>query len=120
MRLDDFKREVHPGTERARRFTAEVTVTDQGSEQKKIITMNEPLRSRGYALFQQSFDMQQDSGGQVRERSTIQVVQNPSDHWPLISCITAGIGLLIHMVWQLTRFLRRQEKTDPRTADATA
>ena len=120
VRLDDFKREVHPGTERARRFTAEVTVTDQGSEQKKIITMNEPLRSRGYALFQQSFDMQQDSGGQVRERSTIQVVQNPSDHWPLISCITAGIGLLIHMVWQLTRFLRRQEKTDPRTADATA
>jgi len=116
VRLDDFQREVHPGTERARRFTAEVTVTDQGSEQKRIITMNEPLRSRGYALFQQSFDMQQDEGGKVRERSTIQVVQNPSDHWPLVSCITAGIGLLIHMVWQLVRFLRKQSKT----ADAIA
>lgn len=118
VRLDDFKREVHPGTEKARRFTAEVTVTDRGAEQKKIITMNEPLRSRGYALFQQSFDMSQGEGGAVRERSTIQVVQNPSDHWPLISCITAGIGLLIHMVWMLVRFLRREGKTQPQPVPA--
>lgn len=110
VRLDDFKREVHPGTEKARRFTAEVTVHDRGNDLKKIITMNEPLRSRGYALFQQSFDMGQGEDGAVRESSTIQVVQNPSDHWPLISCIAAGIGLLIHMIWQLVRYLRRAGK----------
>lgn len=110
VKLDDFRREVHPGTEKARKFTAEVTVTDRGQEMKKIITMNEPLRSRGFALFQSAFDMQQGDDGAVRESSTIQVVQNPSDHWPLISCIGAGIGLLIHMVWQLVRYLRRAAK----------
>lgn len=116
VRLDDFKREVHPGTEKARRFTAEVTVTDEGREMKKIITMNEPLRSRGFALFQQSFDMGQNDDGSVRESSTIQVVQNPSDHWPLIACIGAGIGLLIHMVWQLVRYLKRASRAEAATA----
>ncbi len=110
VRLDDFKREVHPGTQKARRFTAEITVTDRGNDLKKIITMNEPLRSRGFALFQQSFDMGQGEDGTVRESSTLQVVQNPSDHWPLISCIAAGIGLLIHMIWQLVRYLCRAAK----------
>jgi ResB-like family len=113
VKLDDFKREVHPGTEKARRFTAEVTVNDRGNDLKKIITMNEPLRSRGFALFQQSFDMGQGEDGSVRESSTIQVVQNPSDHWPLISCIAAGIGLLIHMIWQLVRYLRKAAKENP-------
>jgi hypothetical protein len=120
MRLDDFQREVHPGTDRARRFTSEVTVIEDGSEKKKIITMNEPLRSRGYALFQQSFDMREASDGSIRESSTFQIVQNPSDHWPLIACITAGIGLLIHMVWQLVRFLRKSSvrASDPAPAAA--
>lgn len=110
VKLDHFKREVHPGTEKARKFTSEVTVVEHGQEMKKIITMNEPLRSRGYALFQQSFDMGQNDDGSVRTSSTLQVVQNPSDHWPLISCIGAGIGLLIHMVWQLVRFLGRESR----------
>jgi hypothetical protein len=116
VKLDDFKREVHPGTEKARRFTAEVTVHDRGNDLKKIITMNEPLRSRGFALFQQSFDMGQGEDGSVRESSTIQVVQNPSDHWPLISCIAAGIGLLIHMIWQLVRYLRKAAKESEHAA----
>ncbi len=116
IRLDDFKREVHPGTERARKFTSDITVIEDGSEKKKIVTMNEPLRSRGYAIFQQSFDMGQNADGSIRESSQFQIARNPSDHWPLISCITATIGLLIHMVWQLVRFLRRSSKHNPATA----
>ena len=106
LRLDKFEREVHPGTENARRFTSHVTVTEGNRDQKRIVTMNEPLRSNGLALFQQSFDMQETAGGIVK-RSQFQVVRNPSDHWPLISCITAGIGLLIHVLWRLVRYLRR-------------
>lgn len=115
VKLDKFEREVHPGTEQARRFTSHVTVSEEGSEHKRIITMNEPLRSRGFAFFQQSFDMQQDSSGGIITRSQFQVVRNPSDHWPLISCIMAGVGLLVHTVWQLVRYLKRGRPA-PRTA----
>lgn len=107
VKLDKFVREVHPGTENARRFTSQVTVSEGGREQKRIITMNEPLRSRGFAFFQQSFDMQQDASGGIVTRSQFQVVKNPSDHWPLIACIMSGIGLLIHVIWQLVRYLNR-------------
>ena len=115
IRLDDFRREVHPGTERARKFTSEVTVIQDGQEHKKIITMNEPLRSQGYAVFQQSFDMSQRSDGTMAERSQLEIVQNPSDHWPLISCIAVGFGLLIQMGSQLARFLNRQSSAQTPT-----
>jgi hypothetical protein len=107
VKLDKFEREVHPGTEQARRFTSHVTVTEGGEEHKRVITMNEPLRSKGFAFFQQSFDMRQDSSGAMVTSSQFQVAKNPSDQWPLISCITAGIGLLIHLFWRLARYLRR-------------
>jgi hypothetical protein len=110
--LDKFEREVHPGTEKARRFTSHVTVKSGGSEQKRVITMNEPLRDGGYALFQQSFDMGTNEDGSVRKSSTFQIVQNPSDHWPLISCIIVGIGLIVQMGSQLTRYLSRRAVTN--------
>jgi hypothetical protein len=115
VKLDKFEREVHPGTEQARRFTSHVTVIEGGEEHKRVITMNEPLRSKGFAFFQQSFDMRQDSSGAMVTSSQFQVAKNPSDHWPLISCITAGIGLLIHLFWRLARYLRRSPPV-PRAA----
>jgi hypothetical protein len=115
VKLDKFEREVHPGTEQARRFTSHVTVSEGGQEHKRIITMNEPLRSKGFAFFQQSFDMQQDSTGAMITRSQFQVAKNPSDHWPLIACIAAGIGLLIHIIWSLARYLSRSA-AKPRAA----
>ena len=106
VKLDKFVRELHPGTDRARKFTAMVTVTDNGLEHKRPITMNEPLRSGGYALFQQSFDLGAAKRGGP-QTSTIQVVRNPSDHWPLISCIAAACGLMIHMGRMLIRYLHK-------------
>lgn len=115
VRLDKFEREVHPGTEQARRFTSHVTVFEGKQEHKRIITMNEPLRSEGFAFFQQSFDMRQDSSGAMITRSQFQVARNPSDHWPLFACVAAGIGLLIHLVWRLARYLGRSPAA-PRAA----
>lgn len=106
VRLDLFERELHPGTERARKFTSHVTKFIAGREEKKIITMNEPLRGDGFALFQNAFDMS-DRGGSVVKSSTLQVVQNPSDYWPLYALLVTMAGLLTHMLMQLTRFLSR-------------
>jgi len=34
-------------------------------------------------------------------------VQNPADNWPLYSCIAVAIGLLIHFISMLMRFIKR-------------
>ncbi len=116
IKLDKFERELHPGTERARKFTSHVTKIEGKHEEKKIITMNEPLRDEGYVLFQASFSMDQ-SGGSAVKQSVFAVAQNPSDHWPLWSCVAAAIGLLIHFISMLVRFMKRTPKA---TAPATA
>lgn len=107
IRLDKFIREVHPGTERARRFTSEVTKLVGNREEKKVITMNAPLRDNGMVLFQASFSQDRQGSG---SRSIFAVVENPSDNWPLYATIAVSVGLLIHMAGQLSRFLSRSRK----------
>ncbi|MDB6138300.1 MAG: hypothetical protein JWO94_1372 [Verrucomicrobiaceae bacterium] len=106
VRLDKFEREVHPGTERARKFSSQVTKLTGGHEEKKVIKMNEPLRDGGYVLFQASFS-QGEEGAKGRQQSVFEVVQNPADNWPLYSCIAVAIGLLIHFISMLARFVKR-------------
>jgi hypothetical protein len=105
IKLDKTEQEKHPGTERARRFTSWVTKLEDGREEKRVITMNEPVRSEGYAVFQQTFDDGTRSGSGVKS-SGFQIVENPSDHWPLISCIIVAEGLLLHFLMMLARFIK--------------
>ena len=107
IRLDKTEQEKHPGTDRARKFTSEVTKLSDGREERRVITMNEPVRSEGYAVFQQTFDSGENRGGV--KQSGFQIVENPSDHWPLISCIIVAIGLLIHFTMMLARTLKWNE-----------
>jgi len=105
IKLDKTEQEKHPGTERARRFTSWVTKISGDHEEKRVVTMNEPVRSDGYAVFQQTFDDGTRSGSGVK-RSGFQIVENPSDHWPLISCIIVAEGLLLHFLMMLARFIK--------------
>ncbi|HAL71927.1 MAG TPA: hypothetical protein DCP71_09175 [Verrucomicrobiales bacterium] len=106
IRLDHTEQEKHPGTERARRFTSKVTKLHGQREEKRVITMNEPVRGEGYALFQSSFDDGSGNSSGGVKRSGFQVVENPSDHWPLISCIIVSVGLLIHFMMMLSRAMK--------------
>lgn len=117
VRLEKFEREVHPGTERARKYTSHVTKLVNNREEKKIITMNAPLRDSGLVLFQASFSQDRDNAGPVR--SVFAVVENPSDNWPLWATIAVSVGLLIHMAGQLARFLSRSKK-EKNTASAAS
>lgn len=113
--LEKFIREVHPGTGQARKFSSQVIVKREGQPgdgESKLITMNQPLRHSGFAFFQSSFDVEAaDNGG--TQASMFQVVSNPSDNWPLYSLIAAGTGMLIHFIWSLVRFIKRENKTPP-------
>ncbi len=106
IRLEDFRKEDHPGMTMARSFESDVIKLENESEQKVLIQMNEPLRHGGLVLFQSGFN--QGPGG--REMSTFSVVRNPSDYWPLYACIVIGVGLLIAFVPKLLKYVRAQNQ----------
>ena len=105
IRLEDFQRELHPGTMKAKKYTSHVTKITNGKEDPLVVTMNVPVRDQGYVVYQASF-----STGTSGEQSVFTVVKNPSDQWPLWSCVAVSIGLIIHFVMHLVRFLSRALK----------
>jgi hypothetical protein len=108
VRLDRFIHEEHPGTRIASDFTSHVTRLDgTGAQQTMIITMNEPLRHRGYTLYQSSWGPQDARPGEP-VFSVFSVVRNPADRWPLWSCIVIAMGLLLHFSTKLGRYLRAE------------
>ncbi|MEQ1891560.1 MAG: cytochrome c biogenesis protein ResB [Planctomycetota bacterium] len=100
IRLEDFRKEDHPGLTMARAFESDIIKVQDGREEKKLIQMNDPLRSGGLVLFQSSFG-EDDTG---RPFSQFSVVRNPSDHWPTISWYVIVLGMLIAFAPRLWRF----------------
>lgn len=54
--LDEFNIDYYPGTESAMDYSSKVTITDGADSFKEEITMNHPLKYRGYRLYQSSYD----------------------------------------------------------------
>ena len=82
----------------------------EGSTTRPVkISMNEPLRSDGLVLYQASWGPANARQGQ-RLFSTLAVVRNPSDRWPLYGCIVIAAGLLMHFSRKLARVLRSEAR----------
>lgn len=113
IRLDDFRREMHPGTGMPKAFESDVTKTQAGVEQQIKISMNAPLRESGYTLFQSGF-IEPTPGdsrpGAGKWWSTFSVVKNPADDVPLWSCVVITVGLCLHFVQKLVRHVRSQSR----------
>lgn len=107
--LDKFTRELHPGTSIPKVFMSEVTKMEGDSRQRIQISMNEPLRHKGYTLYQASWGPS-NAGPHDRLFSTFAVVKNPAESLPLYSCSIIGLGLLIHFALKLFAYLRQQSK----------
>jgi len=119
LTLDKFTRELHPGTQRAKIFLSDVTKVEDGREEPIKITMNEPLRQDGYTFFQASWGPDTAKPGD-KLYSVFAVVDNPSDMWPLYSCIAVGVGLLIHFIQKLSGHLGRTARTRLRNKNAAS
>jgi hypothetical protein len=108
--LEQFSRELYPGTEIPRVFRSDVLVREDGAEQKIKISMNQPLRHEGYTLFQSAWGPQDGRGGQ-RLYSVLAVARNPADQFPLYACIVITLGLLLHFGQRLLRYQRNQARS---------
>jgi hypothetical protein len=111
IRLEDFQRELHPGTMKAKKYTSHITKIKDGKEDPMVVTMNVPVRDSGFVVYQASF-----STGASGEQSVFTVASNPSDQWPLWSCVAVAFGLTLHFLMHLIRFLSRAMKKKPQPA----
>ena len=97
--LTDFKRDMHPGTEMAKSYSSQVTVEADGVARDVTISMNKPLRHRGYTLYQASFSEQQ-SGAQT---SVFAVTRNYGRLIPYVSTGIIVAGMILHFLLMLFR-----------------
>ncbi len=93
IQLIDFEKEDYPGTQMAKSYSSRVIVNDGGAQWESLISMNEPLRYKGYTFFQSSFATTQDG----REVSVLAAVWNAGRVFPYLSGIVMCIGLLLHL-----------------------
>lgn len=109
VHLEEFRRDMHPGTGMAKAFESDVLKIRDGASQKVKISMNQPLRESGYTLYQSSFrEPSAMTGG--RWESTFSVVRNPADRVPLWSCMVITAGLLLHFGQKLVRHVKSQNR----------
>ncbi len=92
VKLLEFKKSNHPGTDIARAYAATVEVQDGGTAWRTEISMNAPLRHRGYTLYQASFI---DRDGALS--SVLTVVKDRGQIFPYLSCALLCLGLALHL-----------------------
>jgi len=97
--LLDFRKRTYPGTTTAASFESEVELTDpaRGVTMRRLISMNNPLRYRGYTLFQASYS-------ETPVETTVLSVRRD----PGVPCVYAGFltviaGLITMFYWRPTR-----------------
>ncbi len=102
--LEQFRFDRFTGTQKARNYSSDVKVFDESGKEiipHQHIAMNEPLRYNGETFYQSSFDPR-------TEKTTIlQVVQNPAWMLPYAACVVVSLGLVIHFLVGLIKFLKR-------------
>ncbi len=109
VRLDKFSVVWHPGTRRPKSFESEISVLDDGAERPVHIEMNQPLRYKGYVLFQTNWGPQ-DPSWRGEYFSVFSVVDNLADSWPEWACWVIAAGLLIHFGAKLLGWVSKESK----------
>jgi hypothetical protein len=109
LRLDKFQKLDHPGTMTPRDFRSFVSVLGGAAARPAEIFMNNPLRQDGYVVYQTNWGPQPRGGPPWL--SEFEVSYNPSDFWPALACIVIFVGLALHFLTKLTRFLHSSTRT---------
>ena len=106
LELIDFEKVMHPGTAVAKSYSSLVNLIENNIPRKVLISMNEPLRHKGYTFYQASFI---ENG--PKQTTVLATVKNHGRLFPYISSLTISLGILVHMIRKFpTLFRRKREK----------
>ncbi|HEO72121.1 MAG TPA: hypothetical protein ENN80_12740 [Candidatus Hydrogenedentes bacterium] len=109
VRLDAFTREFYPGTDMPKSFISDVTTIENGIERGARISMNRPLRHRGYTFYQASWGPANARPGEPLY-SSLAVSRNPAEQLPVYACSVICLGLAVHFCVKLGSYLRTQSR----------
>jgi len=106
VKLNDFVLDTYPGTMRPAGFSSQVVVTDKdtGRSFPAKIWMNNPLKHRGYALFQSSY--QQDGH---REMTVLAVSKDPGQNIAFAGFILLVGGMVVVLFIRMGQARERAE-----------
>jgi hypothetical protein len=98
--LTDFQVVKEPGTRNAAEYVSKVLLTDEArgiKGQPVTIQMNEPLKHRGYKLYQSSFrPMEDDDGNETGQYMSIfQIGYDPGRELKYAGCLLVVFGIFV-------------------------
>ena len=99
--------EFYPGTQRPSHYSSDIIWKDsKGIEKMSSIKMNEPLRHKGFTLYQASWTPPTNG----IEYSGFVIVTNPADLWPKICLWISFAGLAFHFIMKLAQYLGKEQR----------
>lgn len=93
LKLEKFSLSNHPGSDTAKSYRSDVEIIDDPNSWKYAIEMNEPLRYKGYTIYQSSFDLSGD-----KPFTVLNVVENSGRLFPYIASFIMAAGLILHLL----------------------
>ena len=79
-------------------YQSDVNIIDNSHSWTARIEMNEPLRYKGYTIYQSSFDVSGDTPYTI-----LNVVENKGQFFPYIAALIMTAGLILHMILRARR-----------------
>jgi hypothetical protein len=113
IRLLDFKMETYPGSTIPKSYQSRVHLDTGALSREASISMNKPLRYKGYTLYQSSYQIAPDG----RESTVLAVVRNVWRLFPYIASTVIFLGMAVHFLVMLFRRRFRGSPSPGNTGD---
>ncbi|MCU0236104.1 MAG: cytochrome c biogenesis protein ResB [Acidobacteria bacterium] len=105
LTLLDFEKALHPGTDIPKSFTSRVEIREGQARRRAVISMNRPLRLRGYTFYQSAYAEEEEG----RESSTFSVVQGAGRRLPYFASAMLFLGLLLHWLAMIAAAMKKRQ-----------
>jgi ABC-type transport system involved in cytochrome c biogenesis permease subunit len=94
LALSDVEKDNYPGMDMARAYRSTLTIKDGETTWPAEISMNNPLRYRGYTFYQSSYMINENG----KEATVLSVVWNVGRLFPYIASAIIAVGLILHLL----------------------
>ena len=103
IKLIDVQRELHPNSQIAKSYSSKVFFKDKSLAREATISMNKPIRSGSYTIYQAQYGINNDG----QEFSVLAVVKNLNYQLPYWATFLINFGLFLHFIIAFLNYRRK-------------